>query len=78
MLGLLGPPGRWAPETAPDLPAVAAARQHEAVLPVVQVEALLREGLTPLPAEDAEAVGKREAEVAVIPEDLSAYPLLSA
>lgn len=40
---------------APDLPAVATARQHEAVLPVVQVQPLLREGLAPLPAEDAQA-----------------------
>lgn len=39
----------------PDLSAVAAAGQHEAVLPVVQVQALLREGRAPLPAEDAQA-----------------------
>lgn len=37
-----------------DLLAVAAAREHEAELPVVQVQALPGEGLVPLPAEDAE------------------------
>lgn len=37
-----------------DLFAVGAARQHETVLPVMQVQPLLREGLAPLPAEDAQ------------------------
>lgn len=40
---------------APDLSAVGAARQHEAVPPVVQVQALGRESVAPLPAENAQA-----------------------
>lgn len=38
-----------------DLSAVVASCQHEAVLPVVQVQALLGEGLAPFPTEDAQA-----------------------
>lgn len=38
------------------LSAVVASCQHEAVLPVVQVQALLGEGLAPFPTEDAQVV----------------------
>lgn len=50
-----------APRSSPPRPprahlsAVVAARQHEAVPPVVQVQPLVRERLAPLPAEDAQA-----------------------
>lgn len=44
-----------------DLLAVATTREHEAELPVVQVQALPGEGLVPLPAEDAEPATSRGA-----------------
>lgn len=71
------PPKAWPvcerlrpPGPAPDLSAVVASGQHEAVLPVVQVQAFFCEGLAPLPAEDAQAEGAEAAEGQARPEEL--------
>lgn len=48
------------PCPAPDLPAVVASGQHEAVLPVVEVQALFCEGLIPLPTKDTQTTMKQK------------------
>lgn len=48
------------PCPAPDLPAVVASGQHEAVFPVVKVQALFCEGLIPLPTKDTQTTMKQK------------------